>query len=141
MGDFNSQPSSIPIAILRSHGSLNDSFLDTHPNANTPVSPEPSAQACLSVYGMTVDSPLNTYSAGKPIPQDVLGRGGKRLDYIFYRQPEIARRRPLIWGYRDNQGAAGGGGGGDAREDGSLEEGKPLHQSISSAPKLRCIRS
>lgn len=137
MGDFNSQPFSVPVAILRYHASLKDSFLDTHPNANeSPASP-PSPQMALSRTGMTCDSPLNTYSHGKPIPHEVLSRGGKRLDYIFYRQPEVARRRPLIWGYRDNFETNEMGAGRTQH----LEEGKPLNQSISSAPKLRCVKS
>ena len=138
MGDFNSQPFSVPVAILRSHSSLKDSFLDTHPGANEFYSSSASPQLALSKTGMTCDSSLNSYSQGKPIPHEVLSRGGKRLDYIFYRQPAVARRRPLIWGYRDieepNGPSAGGGGG-------YLEEGKPLPHSVSSAPKLRCIKS
>jgi sphingomyelin phosphodiesterase 2 len=57
--------------------------------------------------------------------------GGKRLDYIFYRQPEIAKRRPLIWGRRDGQD-----GDGD-----QMEEGKPMDKSLDRAPILRCINS
>lgn len=128
MGDFNAQPFSVPIAILRSHAGLTDSYHATHPQANedTPRS----SQEAIEAYGMTCDSPLNTYSAGKPIPENISSQGGKRLDYIFYRQPAIARRRPLIWGYRDNEGW------GD-----HLEEGKPIDSSVSLAPKLRCIKS
>ena len=137
MGDFNSQPNSLPIAILRSHASLDDSFLSTHPSANTSPTLPPSHQTALSTYGMTCDSPINTYSQSKPIPHEVSSRGGKRLDYIFYRQPEIARRRPLIWGYRDNSDNNGGGQG----AGGHIEEGKPIQQSLLSAPKLRCIKS
>lgn len=137
MGDFNSQPGSVPVAILRSHASLKDSFLDTHPNANdSPPSPL-SPQMALARTGMTCDSTLNTYSASKPIPDEVYSRGGKRLDYIFYRQPAIARRRPLIWGYRDIEESDGINSGGS----GHLEEGKPIPQSVSSAPKLRCMQS
>ena len=136
MGDFNSQPGSLPIAILRSHASLNDSFLSTHPQANTSPTLPPSHHTALSTYGMTCDSPINTYSQGKPIPHEVSSRGGKRLDYIFYRQPEVARRRPLIWGYRDNSDHSAGYQGA-----GHIEEGKPLQQSLSSAPKLRCLKS
>lgn len=80
MGDFNSQPWSVPIALLLTQGQLQDSFLD---NPST------------SSHGATCDSPLNTYSAGKPIPQEVLSRGGKRLDYIFYRQPTHGASKSL----------------------------------------------
>lgn len=67
--------------------------------------------------------------------------GGKRLDYIFYRQPEIARRRPLIWGHRDSVGSGEGSRYGNDGEGGELEEGKPLDDSLVQAPRLRCISS
>jgi sphingomyelin phosphodiesterase 2 len=145
MGDFNSQPFSVPIAIMRSHGELSDSFVDAHPYANTssgrPVSPENG----VTLHGMTCDSPLNTYSHGKPIPAEITSKGGKRLDYIFYRQPEVARRRPLIWGYRDegDDGNVGAGAGAGIRDgvDGALEQGKPLPHSFQRAPVLRCAKS
>ena len=136
MGDFNAQPNSVPVAILRSHAGLVDSYNEVYPDCNNLTSPHPSARDALVQYGMTCDSKLNTYSAGKPIPDNVTEQGGKRLDYIFYRQPEIARRRPLIWGYRDDAGEANGWDHGQ-----SLEEGKPMPPSVSSAPKLKCVRS
>jgi sphingomyelin phosphodiesterase 2 len=83
---------------------------------------------------------LNTYSAGKNIPDNVIAQGGKRLDYIFYRQPAVARRRPLIWGYRDDYD----GDEVDVRDgwgSGGLEEGKPMSKSMDRAPTLRCISS
>ena len=134
MGDFNSQPFSVPIAILRSHAGLTDSFHATHHSANEFANSRLSPEDAISKFGMTCDSPLCSYSAGKPIPDNVTEQGGKRLDYIFYRQPEIARRRPLIWGYRDTVGNGWGG-------DEGLEEGKPMPQSVSSAPTLRCVDS
>ena len=138
MGDFNAQQYSVPIAMLRSHAGLTDSYHEIYPECNNHQSPHPSAQEALERYGMTCDSILNTYSAGKPIPGNITEQGGKRLDYIFYRQPEIARRRPLIWGYRDDVEANGSNGyeGGQ-----SLEEGKPMPPSVSSAPVLRCVKS
>ncbi|WWC60189.1 uncharacterized protein I303_102754 [Kwoniella dejecticola CBS 10117] len=154
MGDFNSQPWSIPIGMLKNHANLTDSFASVTHTANMDLSPQPTPDEALRSYGMTCDSPLNTYSAGKPIPHNVLEKGGKRLDYIFFRQPSIARRRPLVWGYRDEEtpeqnGAVSdnGGGTGDGVElgdftgKGHMEIGKPLQSSISKAPKLRCIKS
>jgi sphingomyelin phosphodiesterase 2 len=135
MGDFNAQPFSVPIAILRSHAGLTDSFLETHPTANDASSSRPSAQEAIQSFGMTCDSPLNTYSAGKPIPDNISSQGGKRLDYIFYRQPAVARRRPLIWGYRDD--AVNSFSEGEAE----LEEGKPMPKSLETAPQLRCVKS
>ena len=137
MGDFNAQPFSVPIAMLRSHASLSDSFQDTHPSADSASSYHPSPSLAIRKYGMTVDSPINTYSAGKPISGNITAQGGKRLDYIFYRQPAVARRRPLIWGYRDDVGENGAWNTGEIQ----LEEGNPLPQSVASAPKLLCVKS
>jgi sphingomyelin phosphodiesterase 2 len=39
------------------------------------------------MYGVTADSPLNTYSAGKPLDGHARTFCGKRLDYIFFRDP------------------------------------------------------
>ncbi|WRT65579.1 uncharacterized protein IL334_002524 [Kwoniella shivajii] len=152
MGDFNSQPWSIPIAMMRNHANMNDSFASFNKNANSELSPHPSPFEAIKSYGMTCDSTLNTYSASKSIPQNVLEKGGKRLDYIFFRQPSIARRRPLVWGYRDevpqshtrnnyNNHNDNYHGDGDFKGKGHMEIGKPLHSSISKAPKLRCIDS
>ncbi|WVQ73712.1 hypothetical protein IAR50_003292 [Cryptococcus sp. DSM 104548] len=140
MGDFNSQPHSVPIAMMRDHANLQDSFLVAHPSANTDLPHPPSSAEALIKYGTTCDSPLCTYSAGKPIPDNVLEHGGKRLDYIFYRQPAVARRRPLVWKYRDDAqspGAENGKHSGEAH----IESGKPLQDSLAQAPKLRCVSS
>lgn len=137
MGDFNSQPHSVPIQILRTHAGVSDSFLDTHPEANTATAASPTD--ALKSIGMTCDSSLNTWSNHKGVPQHIMNKGGKRLDYIFYRQPEIARRRPLIWGYR--QGSAERGEGYRDGEDGELEQGKPIDDSLHRAPRLRCVSS
>lgn len=135
MGDFNSQPHSVPIQILRTHAGVSDSFLDTHPEANTATAASPTD--ALKTIGMTCDSSLNTWSASKGVPEHIMQKGGKRLDYIFYRQPEVAKRRPLIWGHRDG----GGSGYGDDDENGDLEQGKPLRDSVNRAPRLRCVSS
>jgi sphingomyelin phosphodiesterase 2 len=139
MGDFNSQPFSIPIQILQSHAGLADSFFDTHPESNTHdnLSPEQG----LSQAGMTCDSPLNTWSHGKPIPAEVTNRGGKRLDYIFYRQPAMARRRPLIWGMREGESSSSSGDRNGPDEADHLEEGQPIRESVQQAPQLRCHSS
>ncbi|ODO09201.1 hypothetical protein I350_02801 [Cryptococcus amylolentus CBS 6273] len=141
-GDFNSQPGSVPIAMMRDHANLQDSFLVTHPSANTDLPHPPSSAEALIKYGTTCDSPLCTYSAGKPIPGNVLEHGGKRLDYIFYRQPAVARKRPLVWKYRDDAESAGAeNGGAGLSGDAYIETGKPLQNSMAQAPKLRCISS
>ena len=141
MGDFNSQPFSIPIHMMRLQANMSDSFLDVHPNANNPpASMDP--HTAIKEYGMSCDSPLCSWSHGKPIPPIITNKGGKRLDYIFYRQPAMARRPPLIWGYR-TEGKGGGGFDDDGWpiEDARLEKGKNLPQSVASAPQLRCVKS
>lgn len=146
MGDFNSQPNSVPVAILRNHGEVEDSYLTVHPYANDASTSSRSAEEAVSTFGMTCDSRLNSWSASKPIPDNVYAHGGKRLDYIFYRQPSIARRRPLIWGYRDDTTAQNGHGEDswgtdDSNADVHLEEGKALPESVVSAPRLQCFKS
>ncbi|GAA5991254.1 hypothetical protein JCM5350_005960 [Sporobolomyces pararoseus] len=93
-GDFNSQPHSPIIQLLLNHSRLTDSFSQTHPE---PPSIHSSQHRSLSpfevlhTHGITCDSPLNTYSKNKlknKSPTDeIIIRGGKRLDYIFYRSP------------------------------------------------------
>ncbi|GAA5872229.1 hypothetical protein JCM8547_004788 [Rhodosporidiobolus lusitaniae] len=94
MGDFNSQPQSIIMQILHTYGSLLDSFAETNPPPPSITSAAHRALSPLEVlhtHGITCDSPLNTYSAPKlrkKSPRDdVILRGGKRLDYILYRSP------------------------------------------------------
>lgn len=54
----------------------------------------------MRVHGITCDSPLNTYSIPKlaargPRDETVI-RGGKRLDYVFYRSPALAGGDKLV---------------------------------------------
>lgn len=88
-GDFNSIPPSLPIAILKEHAELVDSWAHTHPRAATAPVPA-DAHEGLDVHGMTCDSLLNSYSAGKPLSDDARKWQGKRLDYIFHRSPRNA---------------------------------------------------
>ncbi|GAA6009355.1 hypothetical protein JCM11491_004288 [Sporobolomyces phaffii] len=94
MGDFNSQPHSIIMKIIQSCGQLLDSFAETHPPPPSITSAQHRTLSPIEVlhtHGITCDSPLNTYSAPKlkhKSPSDeVILRGGKRLDYILYRSP------------------------------------------------------
>ena len=41
----------------------------------------------LHAFGITADSPVNTYSAGKPLDDYARQFMGKRLDYVLYRPP------------------------------------------------------
>lgn len=97
MGDFNSQPHSIIMRLIQSCGQLHDSFTSVHPPPPSITSSQHRSLTPLQVlhtHGITCDSPLNTYSAAKlknkSPSDDVILRGGKRLDYILYRSPTDA---------------------------------------------------
>ncbi|KAJ7751219.1 inositol phosphophingolipids phospholipase C [Mycena maculata] len=84
-GDFNSIPSSLPIALIREYADLADAWAVAHPTP--PSISSPSAMEAITQFGVTADSPLNSYSAGKPLGPYARKFLGKRLDYIMYRQP------------------------------------------------------
>ncbi|KAJ4002255.1 Endonuclease/exonuclease/phosphatase, partial [Lentinula boryana] len=86
-GDFNSIPTTLPMTVIREHADLKDSWLVTHPFSNTPSDATPSPQEAIDDFGVTADSPINSYSAGKGLDATARRFCGKRLDYIFYRQP------------------------------------------------------
>ena len=87
-GDFNSVPTALPMQIIRDHAQLADAWVVTHPNTPdpSPISP-PSPQDAVRVHGVTADSPLNSYSAGKKLEPLARAFQGKRLDYVFFRHP------------------------------------------------------
>lgn len=94
MGDLNSQPHSIIMDIIRTHGALLDAFAETHPAPPSITSADHRSLSPVEVmhtHGITCDSPLNTYSAPKLRKRskgdEVVIRGGKRLDYVLYRSP------------------------------------------------------
>ncbi|KAJ7161318.1 inositol phosphophingolipids phospholipase C [Mycena crocata] len=91
-GDFNSIPSTLPMALIREYADLSDSWAVAHPN--NPTISSPSAMDAVTLFGVTADSPLNSYSAGKPIGPYARKFLGKRLDYILYRQPIRPLTRP-----------------------------------------------
>lgn len=86
-GDFNSVPSAPPMVIIREHATLFDAWVETHKHTRTPSSDVPSPIDAIHMYGVTADSPLNSYSAGKRLEPYARKFQGKRLDYIFFRQP------------------------------------------------------
>ncbi|KAF8921910.1 inositol phosphophingolipids phospholipase C [Mucidula mucida] len=87
-GDFNSVPTTLPMTIIRDHASLSDSWAVTHPNSDIlPSNAIPPPHETIKRFGVTADSPLNSYSAGKPLDPYARKFWGKRLDYVFYRQP------------------------------------------------------
>ncbi|KAI9472404.1 MAG: Endonuclease/exonuclease/phosphatase [Benjaminiella poitrasii] len=90
-GDFNSIPSSYCYAILVKHGFMTDSWLEMHKDELADrlqrlEKNELTASECIQMFGVTCDSPLNTWSKHilKQVPysKDI----GDRLDYIFYRR-------------------------------------------------------
>src|SRR5687768_15913672 len=88
MGDFNSIPTSLAITLLQSHAGITDAWFVTHPSSFLPAGDSiHSAQQAIREYGMTVDSPLNTYTAGKSLSPIATRWKGKRLDYVWYRDP------------------------------------------------------
>ncbi|KAH8992449.1 inositol phosphophingolipids phospholipase C [Lactarius akahatsu] len=79
-GDFNSVPTSLPMTVIREHASLSDAWEGTHPASLA-------LHCAVEAYGVTADSPLNTYSAGKSLDVHARTFHGKRLDYILFRDP------------------------------------------------------
>ncbi len=47
----------------------------------------PSPSQSIEMFGVTADSPLNSYSAGKHLDAHAQAWQGKRLDYILFRDP------------------------------------------------------
>lgn len=90
-GDFNSIPTTLPMTIIRDHAALTDAWVASHPTITTSSVDMTSPHEMIAHFGVTIDSPVNTYSAGKPLDSHARKFLGKRLDYIFYREP---RRSP-----------------------------------------------
>lgn len=86
-GDFNSVPTAPPMAIISEHALLNDAWVDSHKHVRMPSGVIPSPTDAIHMYGVTADSPLNSYSAGKPLEPYARKYQGKRLDYVLYRRP------------------------------------------------------
>jgi sphingomyelin phosphodiesterase 2 len=101
-GDFNCLPTSLPITIIRDHAGLIDAWAVTDHSSEAPSTSSnprprrsnPSALEAIRRYGITADSPLNSYTAGKPLDAHARRYFGKRLDYIFYRQAIRPYARP-----------------------------------------------
>ncbi|KAF9515928.1 hypothetical protein BS47DRAFT_1327877 [Hydnum rufescens UP504] len=94
VGDFNSVPSSVVMSIIRDHAGLSDAWMASHDTGHLPTTElVQSPHHALLHFGVTADSPLNTYTAGKRLETTARRGLGKRLDYIFYRGP--SPRPPL----------------------------------------------
>lgn len=72
VGDMNSLPDSLCMALLQSLAGLHDTYV---------------ADAAYPDAGITCDSPANTWTAGKDLDESAIRNEGKRLDYILYRGP------------------------------------------------------
>src|SRR6266571_1295289 len=77
------------MTVIRDHASLSDAWEVTHPAPSPSIASTSSLSPTQAVemYGVTADSPLNTYSAGKSLDVHARTFRGKRLDYIFFRDP------------------------------------------------------
>lgn len=79
--------------MIKGFGGLTDAWLEVqrrNAQSNISLSSPPenlTPEDAISIYGVTADSPLCSYSAGKPLDQFARKFFGKRLDYILYRQP------------------------------------------------------
>jgi sphingomyelin phosphodiesterase 2 len=77
------------MTIIRDYADLNDCWSTTHHamTASTRTATSLTPENAISRFGVTADSPLNTYTSGKHLDDHARQYMGKRLDYIFYRQP------------------------------------------------------
>ncbi|OBZ87048.1 Inositol phosphosphingolipids phospholipase C [Choanephora cucurbitarum] len=89
-GDFNSIPTSHCYCLLKEHGFMTDSWLEMHQDIEDSQArfeqDQLSISECIQHFGITCDSPVNTWTKHllkqEPRAKDI----GDRLDYIFYRR-------------------------------------------------------
>ncbi|OAC99274.1 hypothetical protein MUCCIDRAFT_148779, partial [Mucor lusitanicus CBS 277.49] len=101
-GDFNSIPTSHCYQILKNHGFMTDSWLEMHKDTMADSlgrleRDQLTASECIQLFGITCDSPLDTWTKHllkqQPYAKDI----GDRLDYIFYRRtPEITCQQSRV---------------------------------------------
>ncbi|CAE6502874.1 unnamed protein product [Rhizoctonia solani] len=106
-GDFNAVDGSAPLEFIRAHAKVQDAWWATH-NLSSPAVPivfpipkdgaATSALAAIHEHGVTADSPLNSWSAGKPLDAVARRHLGKRLDYVLYRGPDARAQYELVAG-------------------------------------------
>ncbi|TDL28073.1 DNase I-like protein [Rickenella mellea] len=87
MGDFNSIPTSLPMSVIREHSGLTDVWTVVHGELPHTSVNQISPTSAIQTFGVTADSPINTFSAGKSLDPTARKHLGKRLDYILFRQP------------------------------------------------------
>lgn len=73
-----------------------DAFASSHDSSLFETEGVQNPQHAIRDYGVTADSPLNTYSAGKPLDGTAQKWQGKRLDYIFFRDPHSTAEHTLV---------------------------------------------
>ncbi|KAG1825654.1 Endonuclease/exonuclease/phosphatase [Suillus subaureus] len=87
MGDFNSIPTSLPMNVVLNHAGLVDSWATSHAHIPPPSGMLSPIEGVIN-YGVTADSPLNSYRDSKPSGDPIVRKyQGKRLDYILFRHP------------------------------------------------------
>ncbi|KAI8984390.1 Endonuclease/exonuclease/phosphatase [Mycotypha africana] len=90
-GDFNSVPTSLCYQLLKYHGFMTDSWLEVHEQGMVKSleqfnKDEMTASECIQQFGITCNSPLNTWTQHFSKQPEASHKGvGDRLDYIFYR--------------------------------------------------------
>lgn len=80
------------MSVIKDYTDLRDAWVDTHPNVPSAFPPNMTPADALHTFGVTADSPVNTYSAGKPLDAYARQFMGKRLDYVLYRPPVHSSR-------------------------------------------------
>ncbi|KAN0064749.1 phospholipase C type enzyme [Thecaphora frezii] len=94
-GDLNCRPDSLGIRVVREVGGLRDAFqhrAEPVATAGGGGVPATHAHRALVQHGVTCDSPLNTWTKGKKPDARTRRDAGKRLDYIWFREPERPRQ-------------------------------------------------
>lgn len=84
------------MALMREHTGMADAWAEVNSSTAASTSIGFSAEDAIRLFGITADSPMNTYSAGKPLDAHAVKHLGKRLDYIFYRNPVGDPTRPKL---------------------------------------------
>jgi sphingomyelin phosphodiesterase 2 len=79
------------MTVIRTHAGLHDAWESLHPASEPATSPYVDPRDAITVYGVTTDSPMNSYSAGKPLDAHAHASQGKRLDYVLFRNPSLPR--------------------------------------------------
>jgi len=75
------------MSIIKDYTGLRDAWADTHLDVPATFAPNTTPLEAVHTFGVTADSPADTYSAGKPLDAYARQFLGKRLDYVLYRPP------------------------------------------------------